>query len=111
MMERLRRFGRASWEIFRNRYFYFAFPLAVGATLIVSGTAKIAEGSGFVDEVAEFDLLPDVLNGVYGSAVPWVEVIVGGFIDPGAGVKIGLCHRHAPGFEFHYCQQRCPLSL
>lgn len=80
MITRPRRFVRASWKIFRNRYLSFAFRLALGITFIVSGIGKLSAGSVFVDEVAEFDLLPDILNGVYGTALPWVEIIVGALL-------------------------------
>ena len=68
-MKRLRKFAGTAWGICRHRYVSFACRLAVGVTFIVSGAGKLPEGSAFVDEVAEYDLLPDALAQVYGTAL------------------------------------------
>jgi uncharacterized membrane protein YphA (DoxX/SURF4 family) len=49
------------------------------------------ERSAFVDEVEKFELLPEALANAYGTALPWVEIIVGSFL------VIGLLSRIAAG--------------
>ena len=85
---------RRFWDIFRNRYLSLLFRLALGGTLIISGVAKLSQGAGFVDEVQEFNLLPHALTVVFGTALPWVEVI--------AGVLLvgGLFWRYASAIAF-----------
>ena len=82
-------FARAVWEIFRNRYVGFACRFALGTTLIVSGAGKLPERAEFVNRCQELNLLPDVLARLYGSGLPWVEVVVGSFL------LLGLLSRFA----------------
>jgi uncharacterized membrane protein YphA (DoxX/SURF4 family) len=79
-MKRLRIRLRAAWALYRHRYLSFVFRLAAGTVLIVSGSSKVAEGAGFVEEVADFDLLPEGLANVYATALPWVEIVVGALL-------------------------------
>jgi len=90
-MKKLGSSARAVWEIFRNRYVTFALRLVVGVTLIVSGAGKLPERAEFVSQCQELDLLPDVLARLYGTGLPWVEVIVGSFL------LLGLFSRFAAG--------------
>ena len=90
-MNRLRASARAVWEIFRNRYFGFACRFALGTTLIVSGAGKLPERAEFVSQCQQYELLPDVLARLYGTGLPWVEVIVGSFL------LLGLLSRFAAG--------------
>lgn len=76
-MKKLGSFLRKSCEVFRNRYLSFVFRLAFGVTFIVSGAGKLPEGGSFVAKVEGFDLLPEVLARFYGTALPWLEVIIG----------------------------------
>ena len=88
-MRRLGSSARAAWETFRNRYVSFAFRFALGATFIVSGAGKLPERAEFVSQCQEYNLLPDVLARLYGTGLPWVEVIVGSFL------LLGLVSRFA----------------
>jgi uncharacterized membrane protein YphA (DoxX/SURF4 family) len=90
-MKRLRKSARGVWGTFRNRYVTFALRLVVGVTLIVSGAGKLPERAEFVSQCQELDLLPDVLARLYGTGLPWVEVIVGSFL------LLGLLSRFASG--------------
>lgn len=90
-MRKLRIFAVAAWGILRNRYVGFALRLVVGVTFIVSAVAKLPEKAAFVDEVAEYALLPDALAQVYGTALPWVEITVGSLL------LLGLFSRFASG--------------
>ncbi len=90
-MRKLRSFAVAAWGILRNRYLSFALRLVVGVTFIVSAVAKLPEKAAFVDEVAEYALLPDALAQVYGTALPWVEITVGSLL------LLGLFSRLASG--------------
>ena len=90
-MKRLRDSARGVWGTFRNRYVTFALRLVVGVTLIVSGAGKLPERAEFINLCQEYDLLPDVLARLYGTGLPWVEVIVGSFL------LLGLLSRFASG--------------
>ncbi len=90
-MKRLRDSARAAWAVFRNRYVSFACRFALGTTLIVSGAGKLPERAEFINLCQEYDLLPDVLARLYGTGLPWVEVIVGSFL------LLGLLSRFASG--------------
>jgi uncharacterized membrane protein YphA (DoxX/SURF4 family) len=90
-MNRLRASARAVWEIFRNRHLSFALRLVVGVTFIVSGAGKLPERAEFVSQCQQYELLPDVLARLYGTGLPWVEVIVGSFL------LLGLLSRFAAG--------------
>lgn len=90
-MSKIREYAGTFWDICRHRYSTFVFRLVVGITFIVSGAGKLPERSVFVDEVAEYDLLPDALAQVYGTALPLVEIIIGSLL------VIGLVARIAAG--------------
>ncbi len=90
-MRRIRRVLGALCVVFRNRYLSFFFRLALGVVFIVSGAGKFPEGAAFVNQVEGFDLLPNVLARFYGTALPWVEVVVGAFLI------LGLLSRFAAG--------------
>ena len=83
--------ARAVWEVFRNRHLSFAFRFALGTTLIVAGAGKLPERAEFVNRCQEYDLLPDVLARLYGTGLPWVEIVVGSFL------LLGLFSRFAAG--------------
>lgn len=90
-MMRVRTFARTASEMLRHRYLSFAFRIAAGSVFIVSGAGKVHEGAAFVDQVAEYELLPDAMVRVYGTALPWVEIAVGAFL------LLGLVSRLSSG--------------
>ena len=90
-MNKIRKYAVAFGDICRHRYAACVYRFAVGITFIISGASKLPERAAFVDEVAEFELLPDALARVYGTALPWVEIIIGSLL------VIGLVSRIAAG--------------
>ena len=75
-------------EIIRNRYLSFAFRIIAGGTLVYSGVTKVLAESPFVDEVAEYDLLPEGLVDVFAATLPWVEIVVGVYLLLGLALRI-----------------------
>jgi len=71
------RCAQTSWDIFRNRYISFVFRVGLGVVFIVSGSGKLSEGAAFVDQVEEANVLPHALASAYGTALPYVEIIIG----------------------------------
>ncbi|TET16360.1 MAG: DoxX family membrane protein [Dehalococcoidia bacterium] len=90
-MKKLGTSARAVWGVLRNRYVSFAFRFALGTTFIVSGAGKLPERAEFVRQCQQYDLLPDVLARLYGTGLPWVEIVVGSFL------LLGLFSRFAAG--------------
>jgi len=82
------------WEALQNRYVILVCRLGVGITFIISGAGKLPEGSAFVAEVEKYRLLPDALAQAYGSALPWVEIVVGSLLI------LGLFSRFTAGIGF-----------
>lgn len=64
-------------ELCRHRYLSFVFRLAFGILFLISGAGKLPEGAAFVNQVEEFDLLPHALARFYGTALPWMEIVIG----------------------------------
>ena len=93
-MKKLSGFFRTACEVFRHRYLSFVFRLALGVTFIVSGAGKLPEGGSFVAKVEDFDLLPEALARFYGTALPWVEIVIGSFL------VLGLLLRFASAIGF-----------
>ncbi len=75
-------------EIIRHRYLGFAFRIIAGGTLVFSGITKVLADSPFVDEVAEYDLLPEGLVDVFAATLPWVEIVVGVYLLLGLALRI-----------------------
>jgi uncharacterized membrane protein YphA (DoxX/SURF4 family) len=90
-MKKLRRFAEISCEIFRNRYLSFVFRIGLGVVFIVSGAGKLPEGATFVSQVEEANILPHALARAYGTALPYVEIVIGALLI------LGLLSRFAAG--------------
>ncbi len=90
-MKKLRRFAELSCEIFRNRYLTFVLRIALGVVFLISGAGKLSEGAAFVDQVEEANILPHALARVYGTALPYVEIVIGALLI------LGLLSRFAAG--------------
>jgi len=67
----------AGLRILRDRHVAFGLRLLLGGLWIFSGAGKMPDRAGFVDVVVARHLLPDRLAEVYGSAVPWAELVLG----------------------------------
>jgi uncharacterized membrane protein YphA (DoxX/SURF4 family) len=90
-MKRIKRCARSSYREFRNRYLSFVFRIALGVVFITSGAGKLSEGAAFVDQVEGANILPHALARFYGTALPWVEIVVGALLI------LGLFSRFAAG--------------
>jgi uncharacterized membrane protein YphA (DoxX/SURF4 family) len=90
-MKKIGRFVWTSCGAFRNRYLSFVFRIALGIIFIISGAGKLPEGAAFVDQVEEANILPHALARAYGTALPYVEIVVGALLI------LGLLSRFAAG--------------
>ena len=90
-MKRIDKCVRTSWEIFRNRYLSFVFRIGLGVVFIISGAGKLPELAAFIEQVEEANILPHALAQVYGTALPYVEIVIGALLI------LGLLSRFAAG--------------
>jgi len=90
-VKRIKRVVGAICGAFRNRYLSFVFRIALGAVFIISGAGKLPELAAFVDQVEEANILPHALARVYGTALPYVEIVIGALLI------LGLLSRFAAG--------------
>ena len=90
-MNRMKRYARTLWEAFRNRYLSFAFRIGLGVIFIISGAGKLTELAVFVDQVEGANVIPHVLARAYGTALPYVEIVIGALLI------LGLLSRFAAG--------------
>jgi len=90
-MKRIKGCARTSWGVFRNNYLSLVSRIAVGVVFIISGAGKLPEGAAFVDQVEEANILPHALARVYGTALPYVEIIIGALLI------LGLLSRFTAG--------------
>ncbi|MDM8000617.1 MAG: DoxX family protein, partial [Dehalococcoidia bacterium] len=51
--------------------------LALGGILIFSGLSKLTSGTDFVGVVASYGMLPQTLAELFGTVLPWLELLVG----------------------------------
>ena len=90
-MKRIDKCARTSWEIFRNRYLSFVFRIGLGVVFIISGAGKLPELAAFIEQVEDANILPHALAQVYGTALPYVEIVIGALLI------LGLLSRFAAG--------------
>jgi uncharacterized membrane protein YphA (DoxX/SURF4 family) len=90
-VRRIKGWAQTSCGVFRNRHLAFVFRVALGLVFIVSGAGKLAEGAAFVDQLEEANILPHALARVYGTALPYVEIVIGALLI------LGLFSRFAAG--------------
>jgi len=90
-VKRIDKCVRTSWEIFRNRYLSFVFRIGLGVVFIISGAGKLPELAAFIEQVEEANILPHALAQVYGTALPYVEIVIGALLI------LGLLSRFAAG--------------
>ena len=90
-MKRIDKCARTSWEIFRNRYLSFVFRIGLGVVFIISGAGKLPELAAFIEHVEDANILPHALAQVYGTALPYVEIVIGALLI------LGLLSRFAAG--------------
>jgi uncharacterized membrane protein YphA (DoxX/SURF4 family) len=90
-VKRIDKCARTSWEIFRNRYLSFVFRIGLGVVFIISGAGKLPELAAFIEQVEDANILPHALAQVYGTALPYVEIVIGALLI------LGLLSRFAAG--------------
>ena len=90
-MKRIDKCVRTSWEIFRNRYLSFVFRIGLGVVFIISGAGKLPELAALIEQVEDANILPHALAQVYGTALPYVEIVIGALLI------LGLLSRFAAG--------------
>lgn len=74
-------------ESIYTRYLSLLIRLLLGGVFITSSMAKLPLQSRFVDVVQSYQLLPDILAAAYGFALPWIELVIGGYLILGIFVK------------------------
>ncbi len=67
----------------------FICRLAVGSIFLMAGATKLAGRRRMVDDIRSYRLLPDVLARIYGSALPWMEVLAASSLLSGILVEAG----------------------
>ncbi len=77
------------WDIARHPYAGFVFRMGVGTTFLIAAIATIQQGGAFVDEVLEYDLLPEALARAFAAVLPWIEMVVACLLI------VGLATRYA----------------
>jgi len=90
-MKKLRSFSFKACAVVRNRYLSFIFRLGLGVIFIISGAGKLPELAAFSDLVEEANVLPHALARAYGTALPYVEIVIGALLI------LGLLSRFAAG--------------
>lgn len=76
-MKKIKKVFWATSGAFRNRYLSFVFRIGLGVVFIISGAGKLPELATFVDQVEEANILPHALARAYGTALPYVEIVIG----------------------------------
>ncbi len=73
--------------ILQNSYLHLALRLFLGATFIASAVAKLPMQDRFIDVVKDYHMLPDFLASFYGTALPWLELLLGVYVLLGMMIK------------------------
>ena len=81
----------AVWGALGNRYLLLVLRLVIGLTLIFSAAGALPHQAEFVSAVQGHGLLPGLLANVYGSVLPWLEMLIGALL------VVGLFTRFAAG--------------
>jgi len=67
----------------------FALRVALGALLLVAGAFKLHDGmAATVASVAGYRILPPFLNNLLGIALPYVELMLGGYLVAGLFTRV-----------------------
>lgn len=61
----------------RGRWFYLVIRIALGAAFIYAGAIKVTDPLQFADNVASFELVPNVLVSPFALSLPIFEMITG----------------------------------
>ncbi len=68
-------------------YLLLLLRLVLAGIFIVSGVTKLPMQMEFAEIVRDFHILPDFLAVAYGAALPWVELMAGGYLLLGILIK------------------------
>jgi uncharacterized membrane protein YphA (DoxX/SURF4 family) len=74
--------------ILRSGYTSLVFRLILGGIFIFAGFAKIHNISALVNEINEYQILPQALASLYGHILPWAEIIIGVLLVLGIALRI-----------------------
>jgi len=84
--------------------------LIMGGILIASSVAKLSSGTDFVGVVSSYGLLPQFLAELYGSVLPWLELLIGVLLilasSPGSWQPPAPCWS-----QFHSSQRHALLAI
>jgi putative oxidoreductase len=61
----------------RGRWFYLAIRIALGAAFVYAGAVKVTDPLQFADNVASFELVPNVFVSPFALSLPIFEMIAG----------------------------------
>ncbi len=64
-------------NILKNNYFQIVLRIILGAIFILAAVGKLPDTAKFVEEVTGLGLLPWKVAFVYGSILPWLELVTG----------------------------------
>src|ERR1700722_10747340 len=71
-----------------NRWIVLILRLILGGVFIYAGIVKILSPQSFADNIADFQLLPNVLNNLFALSLPVFEVIVGLMLIIGLRLRV-----------------------
>lgn len=69
------------------RLFMLLARLALGSLLLYAGVIKVPNCAAFAEAIANFDLLPPLLNQLAARTLPWVEIVTGLLLICGLWVR------------------------
>jgi len=70
-----------------NEYVQLICRLAVGLMFIIVGVGKIAHPEEFANEIANYQILPNVFINILAMIVPWIELFAGTLLIFGIETK------------------------
>ncbi|MBN2075813.1 MAG: conjugal transfer protein TraF, partial [Dehalococcoidales bacterium] len=76
------------FPILKNRYIITLASLILGSIFLISGLTKLLGDIDFSGVVSSYNLLPGGLASLYGSLLPWVELVLGGLLFCGLFPRI-----------------------
>lgn len=64
-------------NILNNEYVLLICRIVVGLMFIVVGVGKIAHPEEFANEIANYQILPNVFINIFAIIIPWIELFAG----------------------------------
>lgn len=69
------------------RYLVLAARLLIGGLFIYASVYKIQDSSAFAMSIRNYGMLPDAWSNIAALALPWIELIAGGFLILGVQTR------------------------